>query len=524
MASKTHLTTSLYTSHFLSMWNARGFEFGAILFLATVYPGTLLPMSIYALLRALAAIALSPTLGRMIDSNDRLWIIRLSIVSQRLGVAMSCLIFALLFRHKADLSPIFVTALLGLLVVLACFEKLGSITNTVSVERDWVVVIAGADEAFLQALNAQMRRIDLFCKLVAPLAIALLHGWSPVIAVRATLITNVLSVGAEYFLIARVFHKVPALGDRADDRSRSRSTHTEPDDSNPIEMQQEQEQEQQQQQHITQTPSSSVITKYLLPIITPLRIYMSQPAFLPSLALSGLYLTVLSFSGQMTTFLLAIPDPKITSTMVGILRTISTISEISSTFVAPRAMDKIGPVRAGIWFLSWQTLCSSIAVGLLWMTTASSGLGSDRVILPLFITGVILSRFGLWSFDLCAQLIIQESILPAYRGSFSAVEMSLQNLFELCAFATTIAWPRPDQFRYPALVSLAALYLSAGLYAKFVRDRRGHLLHMPACLKGGERHRGHGHGGHGYHALPMDIDTRGRGGVSFSVSPAGPIA
>ncbi|KAL2429945.1 Solute carrier family 40 member 2 [Exophiala dermatitidis] len=501
MASRNHLTTALYTSHFLSMWNARGFEFGAILFLATVYPGTLLPMSIYALLRALAAIALSPTLGRLIDSSDRLWIIRLSIVSQRLGVAMSCLIFALLFRYKAVLSPIFVTVLLGLLVVLACLEKLGSITNTVSVERDWVVVIAGEDEAFLQALNAQMRRIDLFCKLVAPLAIALLHGWTPVIAVWATLITNALSVGLEYFLIVRVFHKVPALGDR---RSTSRSMHTESVDSNSMEMQQEQKQEQSVRQS-----SSAIITKYLLPIIAPLRIYMSQPAFLPSLALSGLYLTVLSFSGQMTTFLLAIPDPEITSTMVGILRTISTISEISSTFVAPRVMDKIGPVRAGIWFLSWQTLCSSIAVGLLWMTTASSRLGSNKIVLPLFITGVILARFGLWSFDLCAQLIIQESILPAYRGSFSAVEMSLQNFFELCAFATTIAFPRPDQFRYPALVSLAALYLSAGLYAKFVRDRRGHLLHMPACLKGGERHRGHGHGGHGYHALPMDMDTRG---------------
>ncbi|KAJ3979583.1 hypothetical protein F5890DRAFT_908922 [Lentinula detonsa] len=39
---------SLYISHFLSTWNSRVFEFGAVLYLATIYPGTLLPMSIYA--------------------------------------------------------------------------------------------------------------------------------------------------------------------------------------------------------------------------------------------------------------------------------------------------------------------------------------------------------------------------------------------------------------------------------------------------------------------------------------------
>src|SRR5271170_7034858 len=69
----------LYTSHFLSTWNTRGFEFGAVLFLATIYPGTLLPMSVYALVRAASAIMLSPVVGRYIDSGDRLQVIRVSI-------------------------------------------------------------------------------------------------------------------------------------------------------------------------------------------------------------------------------------------------------------------------------------------------------------------------------------------------------------------------------------------------------------------------------------------------------------
>ena len=69
----------LYVSHFLSTWNVRGFEFGAVLFLATIFPGTLLPMSVYALIRAASAILLSPVVGHCIDSGGRLQVIRASI-------------------------------------------------------------------------------------------------------------------------------------------------------------------------------------------------------------------------------------------------------------------------------------------------------------------------------------------------------------------------------------------------------------------------------------------------------------
>ena len=69
----------LYVSHFLSTWNSRVFEFGAVLYLAKIYPGTLLPMSLYALTRGLSAMLFAPTVGRYIDGNDRLKVVRASI-------------------------------------------------------------------------------------------------------------------------------------------------------------------------------------------------------------------------------------------------------------------------------------------------------------------------------------------------------------------------------------------------------------------------------------------------------------
>lgn len=69
----------LYVSHFLSTWNSRVFEFGAVLYLASIYPGTLLPMSVYALSRGLAAILFAPAVGYYIDVGNRLQVVRLSI-------------------------------------------------------------------------------------------------------------------------------------------------------------------------------------------------------------------------------------------------------------------------------------------------------------------------------------------------------------------------------------------------------------------------------------------------------------
>lgn len=69
----------LYVSHFLSTWNSRVFEFGAVLYLAAVFPGTLLPMSLYALVRGLSAIVFAPAIGWYIDMGNRLQVVRVSI-------------------------------------------------------------------------------------------------------------------------------------------------------------------------------------------------------------------------------------------------------------------------------------------------------------------------------------------------------------------------------------------------------------------------------------------------------------
>ena len=128
----------LYVSHFLSTWNSRLFEFAAVLFLADIFPGTLLFVSVYALARNGAAILFAQSLGSWIDVGNRLVVVRTSILGQRLAVAASCAIFWVLERSGTGADRQLRSGLFACTVILACVEKLCAVANLVSVERDWV--------------------------------------------------------------------------------------------------------------------------------------------------------------------------------------------------------------------------------------------------------------------------------------------------------------------------------------------------------------------------------------------------
>ena len=255
------------------------------------------------------------------------------------------------------------------------------------------------DEPSLFAvLNSQMRRIDLLCKLLGPLAISLLDGLSTRIAILATLGLSVVSVGIEYLAIAQVirhrqavrlfanivaptqvYYRVPALhfpgkeGTREGAESQDSIVATD------------------QAQSDSEARSRRNSSNFIL--------YFRHRDILPSMALSLLYLTVLSFAGQMVTYLLSVGY---NSTQIGIIRTFSVAVEVSATWLGPILMMRVGVIRAGLWSISWQIFCIATAVALFLVVQQpfipASGL----------IAGVIGSRLGLWVFDLCVQTIVQE--------------------------------------------------------------------------------------------------------------------
>jgi solute carrier family 40 (iron-regulated transporter), member 1 len=99
-----------------------------------------------------------------------------------------------------------------------------------------------------------------------------------------------------------------------------------------------------------------------------------------------------------------------------------------------------------------------------------------------------------------------QEVEAEHRGAFSSIEASFQSTFELLSYMITIVFSQPTQFRWPALVSCAAIFLAGGLYSRFVRSRRGHLFHFSTCVDVCDR-------GHEYDKVILDGFDYHYGGV-----------
>lgn len=227
-----------------------------------------------------------------------------------------------------------------------------------------------------------MRRIDLLCKLFGPLFIAFIDGYSSKVAIIVNFGMNAASVIIEYFAIARVYDQVPQLQE-AKVRQPDQPA-TEPPET---------------QGGIT-TSNFQKLTGLVRKSGQDFYFYFKHRAFLPSIAGAVLYLTVLSFAGQMVTYLLSVGY---NSMQIGIARTLSVVFEVLATWVAPWLMGRLGVVRAGLWLSTWQTTMLIAGIAIFWTFETDYLISASGL-----VGGTILSRLGLRGFDLCVQFIVQE--------------------------------------------------------------------------------------------------------------------
>lgn len=233
-----------------------------------------------------------------------------------------------------------------------------------------------------------MRRIDLLCKLFGPLFIATMDAYSPRVAIIVNFAMNAASIGMEYFAIARVYYEVPELQEAKTNPRREMS-----------------EESGDQSSHNSR-PIGSAIRQRLVAIIRKstqdFSLYLKHRAFLPSIAGAILYFTVLSFGGQMVTYLLS---AGYSSLQIGIARTLGVTFEVLATWVAPWLTGRIGAIRAGLWMSSWQVTMLAVGVSIFWMFNLKS---NSLIAASGLVGGTVFSRLGLRGVDLCLQLIVQE--------------------------------------------------------------------------------------------------------------------
>jgi len=214
-APDASLLRRLYAGHALARWGSRMWEFSVGLYMIRIWPGSLLFTAIYGVVESSSVAVFGPMVGTLVDKLTYLQALGLWLLVQSLSFIVAGASVTALFVYddlKATSFPVFM-ALVVVTNVSGALAALSTLAGTILIEREWVVVIScGHPPAVLTGINSVVRRIDLSCKLLAPVFSGLVFSFVSAQASAAALaLWNVASVGLEYWLFVSVYSVVPGL-------------------------------------------------------------------------------------------------------------------------------------------------------------------------------------------------------------------------------------------------------------------------------------------------------------------------
>jgi solute carrier family 40 (iron-regulated transporter), member 1 len=422
--------------YFFAAWGDRMWEFSSVVFLLNLFPDTLLPPSLFGLIETIAGILGSSSIGAFIDRSNRLTAVRASIVGQNITIFGASILYY--FALVSDWGTGTLWGVFAALATCACFAKWSSSLNKISIHKDWVVVMCGGDSALQSKVNANMRRVDLFCSILSPLAIGVIATTSSA-AIACLFIAgwSFVSLFVEFYLSAWVYKKIPKMAIKV---SKQVNAEEKADDRAPV----------------APTTISSV-----------LRTYIAHPVFLASLGYCFLYVSVLNFGGIMVAFLKA---KGLSDAWLAAGRGIAAWAGIVGTFATPPLIEKKGLYWAGSLFSVLQTMClSPLAVAFFVMD-----LNSTLFMVVLFIC-ICSSRVGLWGFDLVVTQLMQEEVKSEEAGAVNGAQEAFCNIGYLLSFITTMVFSNPSSFLYPALISFGSVISANVLFQIHIKRRNARL-------------------------------------------------
>lgn len=443
MQAPQRVLVYLYASHLLSSWGDRMWQFAIPILFMEIFVDTLLPSAFFSLVMYTACILVLPSVGRLLDHSNRWRAMQLAIVAENFMIVLSSAILGLiLLVTNADgiHKPHWTSKLLILFGSTLVCGGIGQVLNdaqTLAIERDWIVVIAGNDSGTLAQLNTTMRRIDLLCKILGPMAFGVIMDFAgndpttrAMIGAATVAMWNVLSTPLEYFMTRDIYQLVPELAVK----------------QNPAEDDEE--------DHVTTTPASPrrrafCCTRYLRSWFN----YAKHPVFLVSLSYCSLYMTVLDGDALNTAYLKwrGVPD-----SILGSSRGAGALFGLVGTVVFPVLLRWIGRVEKvavfSIW-LFWFCLAPVLAAFLL----AGESSTSDYIMLG----SMVVSRVWLWSADLAETQIMQEWIEPHKRGSINAMQTATYQFFYMLIQIMGMIFHDPRDFEVLVVFSLATVLLAA---------------------------------------------------------------
>ncbi|XP_008293299.1 solute carrier family 40 member 1 [Stegastes partitus] len=529
----------IYMGHALSTWGDRMWNFAVAVFLVELYGNSLLLTAVYGLVVAGSVLLLGAIIGDWVDKNPRLKVAQTSLLVQNSCVIVCGILLMVVFQFKEQLVELYngwiLTTCYILVITIANIANLASTATSITIQRDWVVVVAGQDSSKLADMNATVRIIDQLTNILAPMLVGQIMAFgSHYIGCGFISGWNLCSMCVEYALLWKVYQKTPALAVKAG--------------------QKEQQQQQQQQQELKQLsptrdlengqspeessqplmnetsavdkPDSPKQSGCCYQVAEPLRTfksgwvaYYNQSIFFAGMSLAFLYMTVLGFDCITTGYAYT---QGLNGSVLSLLMGASAVSGICGTVAFTWVRKKCGLIRtgfiSGVAQLSCLMLCvvSVFAPGSPFnlrvspfqdiyshligektlpeaehsITSAFTSLNittaapaeehppPSYMSVSLLFAGVIAARVGLWSFDLTVTQLIQENVIESERGVINGVQNSMNYLLDLLHFIMVILAPNPEAFGLLVIISVSFVAMGHIMYFRFAFKSLGSRLFL----------------------------------------------
>ncbi|CAM4594730.1 unnamed protein product [Lepidochelys kempii] len=206
----------VYASCALSIWGDRMWHFAMSVFLIELYGHNLLLTAVFGLMVAGSVLVFGALIGDWIDRKPRNKVAHASLFIQNSSVTGCCVVLMLVFSYKTEIEQMwhgwFSVFCYAVVIILADLANLASTALTITIQKDWIVVITGDNRGQLAGMNAAIRRMDQVINIFAPLSVGQVMTWaSNVIGCGFILGWNLISLLVEFIFLSRVYQLVPPL-------------------------------------------------------------------------------------------------------------------------------------------------------------------------------------------------------------------------------------------------------------------------------------------------------------------------
>lgn len=454
----------LYIIYVLNCVLERGWRFAQPLLLALA-DGGFGAIALLGLVGQLSLFVSGPVVGATIDRVDRAYAVNLAMVVQIVGIVVSVL---LVQRMLLLGVPVQSTILYPALILASVVERVSAFASDVALERDWVVALCGANRTgALATANGNLRRADQ----ISEFGTSLLVGYSVTqfsmeTVVAGTVAVNVLLGSMVIFLVQQVVRMAPkpmackeptALDSSSVLKDLRRGSGDTPGTKQSLYWTFQTKMYQWQQN-----------------VVSTWRTYFSQPAVPTSNATVLLYFNaVMSPGGLMTAYL---TTAGCTATLAAVFRSSCAVLGFIGTVIGGWTIPRFGVFKTGLAAVFWQaaTLTAAAAVYVCFLRDhAALVVGPMFFGTPawvvVFCAFIILSRIGLWMFDMAHAQILQQNVAEKEMSTVGGVELSFCSLAELCTLGiAALVADRSGGFTILVLLSCVAVTGSAVLFSSWV--------------------------------------------------------